>query len=364
MDRQSRNRTDGLVMDRRRVLKGLGAGAIGALAAPMMMRGAGAQSREVVYATWGGSWEEAMRKAWFDPFAERTGIKVRTIAGPDYGKIRAMVRAGKTEWDVVEVNPDFQWIGAREGLLEKLDFRVIPTDHLIKGENLLTEYSMPEAFWSRVIVYNTKKFSKENHPTNFVEFWDLKRFAGKRVMYAKPNGGSLEAALLADGVPADKLYPLDLDRALRSLGRIKDNILWYDTNAQAMQYLQDEQGVLGLVADGRAKFIIEKGAPVAIEYNQSQLTWTSYVVPKGAPNKENAMKLIAFMTSLEGQKAIGVVFTYGLVAPKAYDLLPPERAAALTNGPQQQGKTILMNEKWWGENLEKAQEKMSAWRLS
>lgn len=364
MDRQSRNRTNGLVMDRRMVLKGLGAGAIGALAAPMMMRGAGAQSREVVYATWGGSWEEAMRKAWFDPFAERTGIKVRTIAGPDYGKIRAMVRAGKTEWDVVEVNPDFQWIGAREGLLEKLDFRVIPTDHLTKGENLLTEYSMPEAFWSRVIVYNTKKFSKENHPTNFVEFWDLKRFAGKRVMYAKPNGGSLEAALLADGVPADKLYPLDIDRALKSLGRIKDNILWYDTNAQAMQHLQDEQGVLGLVADGRAKFIIEKGAPVAIEYNQSQLTWTSYVVAKGAPNKENAMKLIASMTSLEGQKAIGMVYTYGLVAPKAYDLLPPERAAALTNGPQQQGKTILMNEKWWGENLEKAQEKMSAWRLS
>jgi putative spermidine/putrescine transport system substrate-binding protein len=332
--------------------------------APIPLRRARSAEGEVVYATWGGSWAEAMRKAWFVPFTAKTGIKVRTIDGPDYGKIRAMVRANNTEWDIAEVNPDFQWIGPREGLLEKLDFSVIPTDHLVKGENLLTDYSLPEAFWSRVMAYNTKKFTKENHPKNFAEFWDTARFPGKRVMYSKANGGVLEAALLADGVAVEKLYPLDVDRALKKLDKIKDEVLWYETNAQAVQFMQDERGVLGLVADGRVKFVKEKGAPVEIEYAQSQLTWTSYVVIKGAPNKANAMKLLAFMTSLEGQKAIGMEYTYGLVAPKAYDLLPPGRADMLSNGPQQQGKTVLMNEKWWGENLEKAQEKLDAWRLS
>jgi putative spermidine/putrescine transport system substrate-binding protein len=346
---------------RRAVLQGVAAAAI---LAPLTLRRASAESGEVVYATWGGSWADAMRKAWFEPFTQMTGIKVRTIDGPDYGKIRAMVRANNTEWDIAEINPDFQWIGPKEGLVEKLDFSIIPTDHLVKGENLLTEYSVPEAFWSRVIAYNTKKFSKENHPKNFAEFWDLKRFPGKRVIYAKANGGSLEAALLADGVPADKLYPLDVDRALKSLDKIKDEVLWYETNAQAVQYMQDERGVLGLLADGRVQFIKDKGAPVEIEYGQSQLTWTSYCVIKGAPNKTNAMKLIAFMTSLEGQKAIGTVYTYGLVAPKAYQLLPPGRAEMLSNGPQQQGKTVLMNEKWWGENLGQVQEKMDAWRLT
>lgn len=334
-----------------------------ALAAPFISRQGFAQSKEVVFATWGGSWEQAIRKAWFEPFAEKTGIRVRTITGPDYGKIRAMVRAGKTEWDVVEVNPDFQWVGPREGLVEKLDFSIIPTDHLIKGENLLTDYSVPEAFWSRVITYNTKKFPSGSHPKNFAEFWDVKKFPGKRVMYAKANGGTLEAALLADGVPADKLYPLDVDRALKSLDKIKDHIIWYDTNAQAVQYMQDEQGALALMADGRAKAIMDR-SPIAIEYNQSQLTWTSFMMPKGAPNKENGMKLIAHMTSVEGQVAIGKEYTYGLVAPKAYEMLPPGRAEQLTNGPQQQGKTVLMNEKWWGENLEKTQEKMNAWRLT
>jgi len=348
-------------MARRALLKG--AAAFAAVAPLPLRRALGAEG-EVVYATWGGSWAEAMRKAWFGPFTEKTGIKVRTIDGPDYGKIRAMVKASNTEWDIAEVNPDFQWIGPRESLLEKLDFSVIPTDQLVKGENLLTDYSLPEAFWSRVMAYNTKKFSKENHPKNFAEFWDTARFPGKRVMYSKANGGVLEAALLADGVAAEKLYPLDVGRALKRLDKIKDDVLWYETNAQAVQFLQDERGVLGLVADGRVKFIKEKGAPVEIEYAQSQLTWTSYVVIKGAPNKANAMKLLAFMTSVDGQKAIGMEYTYGLVAPKAYDLLPPGRAEMLSNGPQQQGKTVLMNEKWWGENLEKTQEKLDAWRLS
>lgn len=355
------SRLDSAAPTRRTLLK---AAAATLMAAPLPLRAARSAEGEVIYATWGGSWAEAMRKAWFEPFTQQTGIKVRTIDGPDYGKIRAMVKANNTEWDIAEVNPDFQWIGPREGLVEKLDFSVIPTDQLIRGENLLTDYSLPEAFWTRVIAYNTKKFPGDNHPHNFAEFWDTAKFPGKRVMYAKANGGALEAALLADGVPADKLYPLDVERALKKLDKIKDDVLWYETNAQAVQFLQDERGVLGLVADGRAKFIQEKGAPIAIEYNQSQLTWTSYVVIRGAPNKANAMRLLAFMTSLDGQKAIGMAYTYGLVTPKAYDLLPPGRAEQLSNGPQQQGKTVLMNEKWWGENLEKTQEKMDAWRLT
>ncbi len=350
-----------LTPSRRSVLTGIAASAV---LAPLPLRRAAADAGEVVYATWGGSWADAMRKAWFEPFTQATGIKVRTIDGPDYGKIRAMVKANNTEWDVVEVNPDFQWIGPKEGLVEKLDFSVIPTTELIKGDNLLTDYSVPEAVWSRVMAYNTKKFSKENHPKDFVEFWDMKRFPGKRVLYAKANGGSLEAALIADGVPADKLYPLDVERALKSLDKIKDSVIWYDTNAQAMQYMQDEQGVLGILADGRVQFIKDKGAPVEIEYAQSQLTWTSYVVLKGAPNKANAMKLIAFMTAVDQQKAIGMAYTYGLITPKAYDLLPPGRAEMLSNGPQQRGKTVLMNEKWWGENLASVQEKMDSWRLT
>ncbi|MDD3446103.1 MAG: ABC transporter substrate-binding protein [Zavarzinia sp.] len=344
---------------RRRLLK-LGAGL--AAAAPFLGSTARADAGEVVYATYGGGWEEIIRKAWVEPFTAKTGIAVRTVSGPSNGKVRAMVQAGHTEWDVVECNPDFQWIGAKEGLLEPLDFKVIDTSHFVKGADLVTDYSIPEAFWSRVITYSTKAFPNDG-PRNFAEFWDVKRFPGKRTLYAKANGAALEAALMADGVDPKALYPLDLERAFKSLDKIRDHILWYDNNSQAMQYLQDGQAVLGLVPDGRAQFLIGKGEPLAIAFDQSLLTWVTYVVPKGAPNRDNAMKLLAHISSLEGQVAIGQAYTYGLVDERAYGELPPERVKLLTNGPQQQGKAVLVNERWWGENQAEVEAKFALWRL-
>jgi len=345
---------------RRQVLKAGAAGAALATAWPYVSRGA---SKEVVFATWGGSWEAAMRRAWFDPFTEKTGIKVRTVSGPSYGKIRAMVQAGNTQWDVVEVNPDFIWIGPRENLLEKINFNVVDVN---ADERMYNEYSVPQVVWSRVMVYNTNRFSEDNHPRNWEQVWDVERFPGKRAFYAKANGGTLELALMADGVPANReaLYPLDVERAFKSLDRIADHILWYETNAQSVQMMMGEQAVVGSMADGRALSAIERGAPIAIEYNQSQLTWTDFVVPRGAPNRENAMRLLDYMCSAEAQAAIAMEYTYGPTNPKAYDFIPAERARKLSGGPQQQGKYVLNDEQWWGENQEQVAERFNTWRVT
>jgi len=323
-----------------------------------------AQKGRVVFATWGGSWEEAMRKAWFQPFTQKTGIEVVTVSGPDYGKVRAMVKAGQTEWDIVECNPDFQWIGPREGLLERLDFKVIDRTPIVPDPKLVTEYSVPQVFWARVMVYNTKQFSKENHPRSWQDVWDLNRFPGKRALYSKTNGGSLEIALLADGVPPDKLYPLDVNRALKSLDRIKSQVIWYDTNQQITQYMVGGQFAVGIAPDGRALAAIGQSAPIAIEYNQSILTWSAFVVPKGAPNREGAMSLLAYVLTPQAQAAIAMAFPYGPVVAKAYDSIPPERAAILAGGPQQAGRYILADERWWAENLNEVTEKFTAWRIA
>ena len=348
-------------LSRRALLKGAGIASVAALAAPLPLR---AQSKgPLVFATWGGSWEKAMREAWFDPFTKKTGIPVTSVGGNTYGKFRAMVESGSVEWDVVEVNPDFQWIGAKDNLLERLDFKMIDRSQIMKGQDLVTDYSVPEVLWSRVMFYNTKSFGS-GHPANWAEFWDTKRFPGKRTLASKANGGALEVALIADGVAPDKLYPLDVDRALKSLSRIKEDILWYDTNAQAEQFMSDGQAVLGLVPDGRALSALDRQAPIALEYNQSMMTWATLVMPKGAPHKEAAMQFLAYTMTAEAQVAIAKAYTYGPVTPAAFEMLPAERAKILSGGPQQQGKFFLANEKWWGENLAGASEKMNAWRLT
>jgi putative spermidine/putrescine transport system substrate-binding protein len=349
------------IVSRRRVLAGASVAAA-VLAPPFPLR---AQAKRMVYATWGGSWEKAIREAWFGPFMQKTGIEVVVAPGNTYGKLRAMVEAKNVEWDVAEVLPDFQYIGPKDNLIEKLDFKVIDTSNVIKGGEFLTDYSIPQVLWTRTMFYSTSQFTADNHPKTWADVWDVKRFSGKRAFSgANPNSGYLEAALLADGVPPDKLFPLDVDRALKSLNRIRDSILWYSTNAQAEQFMTDGQAVTGCVPDGRALSAIDQGAKVAIEYNQSFLTWSAMVIPRGAPNKAAAMEFLNFTLTPEAQAAVAKVYTYGPVVPKAFDLIPPERARILSGGPQQTGKYILANEKWWGDNLKMATDKVNAWRLS
>ncbi|WP_170984322.1 ABC transporter substrate-binding protein [Rhodoligotrophos defluvii] len=343
----------------------LGAAGAGVAAAGIglpAIRPSRAQAGRVVYATWGGSWEAAIKKAWFAPFTKATGIEVVAVQDNTYGKFQSMVESGSTEWDVVETNPDFQYIGAERGLLEPLDFSIIDKSKIMSGDGFVTEYSVPQVLWSRLMAYNTKALNNKV-PEDYKALFDLEGFPGKRAFYTNPNSGALEAALLADGVAPDKLYPLDIDRALDKWSEIRDHIIFYETNAQAQQYISDGQAALSMMPDGRALAAVKDGSPVAIQYNQSILTWSSMVVPKGAKNRENAMKFLAFALSPEGQAAIANEYTYGPVVPDAFKFISPERAKILSGGPQQQGKYIMANEKWWAENLEKASERLTEWRL-
>ena len=53
---------------------------------------------------------------------------------------------------------------------------------------------------------------------------------------------NLEFALIADGVPMDKVYPIDIDRAFKSLSRIKSAVpKFWDTGALSSQMLADKE---------------------------------------------------------------------------------------------------------------------------
>src|SRR6516165_2101981 len=53
---------------------------------------------------------------------------------------------------------------------------------------------------------------------------------------------SMIFALLADGVPRDKLYPLDIDRAFKKLDRIKPHIkVWWREGNQSQQLIRDSE---------------------------------------------------------------------------------------------------------------------------
>lgn len=344
---------------RRTLLKAAMAGAA-VLSAPSIIR---AQSRKLVYATWGGSWETALRKAWFDPFTKATGIEVVTATGNTYGKLRAMVEAGSVEWDVVEVDPDLQYMDRELNVLEKLDFGKIDTANVMEGKGIFTDVAVPQVLWSVVNFYNTKTFGDAG-PANWKDLWDLQKFPGKRLACGwSANFGTLEVALLSDGVAPKDLYPIDVDRALKRLTEIRDELVWFNTNSEIEQLTLGERAVLGIASDGRLISAIDQGAPLAIHYDDSLMFWSQMVVPKGAPNKAEAMEFLNFTLTPEAQAAIAREYSYGPVVAKAFDLLDPKRAAILSGGPQQQGKFHWIDFEWWAANREKVQEQFNLWKL-
>ncbi|MFX7784760.1 extracellular solute-binding protein, partial [Acinetobacter baumannii] len=74
---------------------------------------------------------------------------------------------------------------------------------------------------------------------------------------------TLEAALIADGVPMDQLYPLDLDRAFKKLDQIKSHIsLWWTTGAQSVDVIASGEVDMGVAWDSRVSASRLAGQPV------------------------------------------------------------------------------------------------------
>ena len=319
------------------------------------------EGTQLVVLSWGGALQDAQRATIFKPFEKKYGVKIIEASPVDYGKIKAMVQNGTVEYDVMDVDADFVPRGAAQGLLEKLDFKAIdPTD---LDPAFVNEYSVAAEIFSNNISYNTKSYSAANHPKTWAEFWDVKKFPGARTMQKWPMT-ILEIALLADGVTKDKLYPLDVDRAFKSLDKIKPSIkAWWDTGAQSVQLLTDNEVPIGELWSGRVLTAQSQKMPVALEDNQSVLSVDSWTVIKGSKNKDLAMKFIAFATSAEIDADYARAYPYGPVNLKAYTLLTDDVKARLATTPEKRKSQVMIDVNWWYANFDKVNERFQKWLL-
>lgn len=62
------------------------------------------EGSRLVYVTYGGDSITAASKAWLDPFAKANGVQITTDAPSDTAKVKAMVDAGNTTWDLIALD--------------------------------------------------------------------------------------------------------------------------------------------------------------------------------------------------------------------------------------------------------------------
>src|SRR5256886_9460475 len=118
-------------MRRRTFLKGFAATATAASAGPLIVTDRTiAETRTIYVNTWGGSWTAAEEAAFFKPFTDQTGIRVKTVAPVSYAKLKAQVQSGSYEWDITAITQADLLRADREGLLDPIDWSVVKKDRL------------------------------------------------------------------------------------------------------------------------------------------------------------------------------------------------------------------------------------------
>ncbi len=334
------------------------------LAAPFV-KSASAQSRSLTIRDPGGPVGEAYRKAFFEPFSKATGVNVLGVQsshGPT-GEIKAMVDAGNYAWD-----------GA---LLDMSDAVVLLSGNYLApvvGSNglgpnakqipasLRDEFLIGAMGYATVIAYRTDTMGKKP-PTSFADFWDTKGVPGSRSLRKHPSG-TLEPALLADGVDKQKLYPLDLDRAFRSLDKIRNDIgVWWTGGAQTSQMLKTGEADCVLTWNGRAQVAIDDGAPVQIVWKDAMFSFGGFAILRGGPNVDLMREFVEFSSSPVQQAEFVKYSTSGPCNPAAFDHIDPKIADILPTNPKYFSEMFVMDAKWWGANSDKAQERFETWLL-
>jgi putative spermidine/putrescine transport system substrate-binding protein len=346
----------------RRTVLGASAALGGAMA---IGSGASAQTqlrgKTVVFASWGGAYQEAQKVSYCDPFAQATGARVVQDGPMNAAKFRAMIEGGAPDWDVADVTIDFLYAGIGDRLFEPIDKTIVDTSRV--DPRFVNDFGIGCIVWSYNLGYSTKAYAGRETPKTWADVFDLQRFPGKRTL-GDNVVATLEVALMADGVKPDQLYPLDVDRALKKLDTIKSQTIFWSTNSQSQQLFVDGEVNLGLILNGRAYDAAKKGAPIAISWEQNIQSVDYLVVPRGSRNKEAAMKLIDVMTLPENQAKLANMIAYAPTNPKAFASVDPQIAPWLSTQPDNIQRGFVINAEFWRDNLKRLQERWAAWKLT
>jgi mannopine transport system substrate-binding protein len=313
-----------------------------------------AEKGPLVIVTAGGAFEQAMKKNFYDPFTKKTGIEIIPVAaafGAQWAKVKAMSAMPTAEWDIVTALPNDNFSQAAN--LEPISCDQLPNAATQAIEGTCLGRTVTRTWGAGVLSWNTKAFPAGKEPKDWKDFWDVKTFPGPRSL---PDASYwpwlLIASLSADGVPADKLFPLDVDRALKKLAEIKPHVaVWWKTADQSQNILRSGEVVMSMMGSGRATTLIQAGEPVAFTWNQGPKDVGMWAVLKNSAHKKEALAFIDFfLGNPEAHVAFSREFPFETPNKGAMALLSPEERAKRGGDPANLAVQITPDWKWLADN--------------
>lgn len=339
---------------------------------------------EMTIVSWGGAYSNSQIKAYHEPYAEATGVKIiNDESSPEaVAKLRAMNEANNVTWDVVDVvasdairlcdeglamviDPDTQLADAPDGTKASEDF----------GDLLVAECFVPQIVYSTTFGYRTDVAAwNGNTPSDICAVFDTEKFPGKRSLEKRPIN-NMEWALLCDGVAKEDVYDMletdeGVEKAFAKLGSIKDDVIWWSAGAETPQLLADGEVVIGSTYNGRLFSVIEEqDQPVAMLWDAQVFDLDGWIIPAGLSEerKNRALHYMKFATDTQRLADQAKYISYGPARASSAPLvgqhaeLGIEMSPHMPTDPENAKNTFLYNYEWWADNRDDLDAKFQAW---
>ncbi len=314
------------------------------------------RGRTLTVATPGGAYQDAQTAAFFMPFQEATGARL-SVEVVDVDRLRQQVRNEETVWDACCVPTEDVIQLGRDGFLTPIDYAVVDPTALFEDIGVAMQHGVVVDFYSTTIAYGA---GAAEVPESWVDFWDTGRFGGLRALRRNPVG-TLEFALLADGVGFSDLYPLDTERAFTSLERIFPSVLsWYEDAQQPVQLVLS--GDVGLATAWNVRIgARDIAGRVASQWNGAMLSGDSWTVPLGAQNADVGMDFINYATRSVPQANFCNILPFGPVNPRALPMIPAERLLFIPTADGLRERQFVENWAYWTEQREALTGRFEDW---
>ena len=324
-----------------------------------------ASAEPITVVSWGGTYGKAQDRALFTDASNHSGIAINRESGASMTKTCLQVQSGSVTWDLVVTGSGGAAAAAADGCLEKIDYSVVDVSDFYPG--LYTDYCVGSDVFATVMAWNTDKYGEPGSPgapSSWADFWDVKKFPGTRAYRANNVDGALEPALMADGVPPEKVYevlatPEGKRRAINKIRELKPHIaVFWGSGAQQAQLMKDAEVDMSTGWNGRFDNAKKDGAKVGYTFNQALLDYDCFAMPKGAPNKEVAMRFLAEVSKPQYQANLPFYITYDPTNRKAYEMTkaPKELIESLPSHPKNVPLMLPVSLDWYAKHKNEALE--------
>jgi putative spermidine/putrescine transport system substrate-binding protein len=354
--------------------------ALAAALAACLSASAGARAEDTLsIATWGGAYGQSQEIAYFEPYAKETGTSISTeIYDGTLAKLKELIGGDAPAVDVVDVSAATLGILCDDGLLEPIEASSLgaaPSGESAEQDFYsggLSSCGVASVAWSTAIAYDRQAFSKAQ-PAQIADLLDTKKFPGKRAL---PDGAryTLELALLGDGVDPASVYtdlatPEGVDRAFKALDKIKADVYWWDNAQEPITWLLEKKVAMAAGYSGRIfRAAVGDRQRLGVIWDGQVYDLDLWAIPKGAKNKDGAMRFITFATDPARLAAQAQLIAYGPMRKSALELvgkhpvIDVEMKGFLPTAPDNFKKALKFDDAWWSAHGEELQKRFEEWR--